>query len=88
MLTEIKNERGKTMIRQEIYDKIFKLLEKEQFHIQNRYEFGEIDIETFEELSSARYNEYLEYVSDLARCNDKDLKNKMSFIINANVDTF
>ncbi len=76
------------MTRQEIYDKIFKLLEKEQFYIQNRYEFGEIDIETFEELSSARYNEYLEYVSDLARCNDKDLKNKMSFIINANVDTF
>lgn len=76
------------MTRQEIYDKIFKLLEKEQFYIQNRYEFGEIDIETFEELSSARYNEYLEYVSDLARCNGKDLKNKMSFIINANVDTF
>ncbi len=76
------------MTRQEIYEKIFKLLEKEQFHIQNRLEFGEIDLETFEELSSARYNEYLEYVSDLARCNDKDLKDKMSFIINANVDTF
>lgn len=76
------------MTRQEIYEKIFKLLEKEQFHIRNRLEFGEIDLETFEELSSARYNEYLEYVSDLARCNDKDLKDKMSFIINANVDTF
>lgn len=59
------------MTRQEIYDKIFKLLEKEQFHIQNRYDFGEIDIETFEEL---------------ARCNDKDLKDKMSFIINADID--
>jgi len=74
------------MTRQEIYDKIFKLLEKEQFHIQNRYDFGEIDIETFEELSSARYNEYLEYISELARCNDKDLKDKMSFIINADID--
>jgi hypothetical protein cdivTM_09561 len=74
------------MTRQEIYDKIFKLLEKEQFHIQNRFEFGEIDSETFEELSSARYNEYIEYVSELARCNDKDLKDKMSFIINADID--
>ncbi len=81
-------KKGGVMTRQEIYEKIFKLLEKEQFHIQNRLEFGEIDLETFEELSSARYNEYLEYVSDLARCNDKDLKDKMSFIINANVDTF
>ena len=74
------------MTRREIYDKIFKLLEKEQFHIQNRLDFGEIDSETFEELSSARYNEYLEYVSELARCNDKDLKDKMSFIINADID--
>lgn len=76
-------KKGGVMTRQEIYEKIFKLLEKEQFHIQNRLEFGEIDLETFE-----GYNEYLEYVSDLARCNDKDLKDKMSFIINANVDTF
>lgn len=82
---EIENEK-KEMTRQEIYDKIFKLFEKEQFHIQNRLEFGEIDLETFEELSSARYNEYLEYVSELARCNDKDLKDKMSFIINADID--
>lgn len=76
------------MTRQEIYNKIFKLLEKEQFHVQNRFEFGEIDLETFEELSSAsaRYNEYLEYVSELARCDDKDLKDKMSFIINADID--
>ena len=74
------------MKRQEIYDKIFKLLEKEQFHIQNRLDFGEIDIETFEELSSSRYNQYLEYISELARCDDKDLKDKMSFIINADID--
>jgi hypothetical protein cdivTM_09561 len=84
---EIENEK-KAMTRQEIYDKIFKLLEKEQFHIQNRFEFGEIDLETFEELSSARYNEYQEYVKDLALASDNELNEKMSFIINANIETF
>ena len=58
------------MTRQEIYNKIFKLLEKEQFHVQNRFEFGEIDLETFEELLSARYNEYQEYVKELALTSD------------------
>lgn len=76
------------MTRQEIYDKIFKMLEKEQFHLQNRFEFGEIDLEMFEELSSKRYEEYLEYVQDLAICNDEDLEIKMSFIIRANLETF
>lgn len=76
------------MTRQEIYDKIFKMLEKEQFHLQNRYDFGEIDLEKFEELSSKRYEEYLEYVRDLAICNDEDLETKMSFVIKANLETF
>ena len=84
---EIENEK-KAMTRQEIYDKIFKLLEKEQFHIQNRFEFGEIDLETFEELSSARYNEYQEYVKDLALASDNELNEKMAFVINANLETF
>lgn len=76
------------MTRQEIYDKIFRMLEKEQFHVQNKYDFGEIDYDTYVELSNARYNEYQEYVKDLALCNDKDLDNKMFFIINTNLDTF
>ena len=76
------------MTRQEIYDKIFKLLEKEQFHIQNRYEFGEIDYDTYVELSSARYNEYQEYVKDLALASDNELNEKMAFVINANLETF
>lgn len=84
---EIENEK-KEVTRQEIYDKIFKMLEKEQFHVQNRYEFGEIDLETFEELSNARYNEYQEYVKDLALASDNELNEKMSFIINANIETF
>ncbi len=50
--------------------------------------FGEIDLEMFEELLSKRYEEYLEYVRDLAICNDEDLETKMSFVIKANLETF
>lgn len=84
---EIENEK-KAMTRQEIYDKIFKLLEKEQNKILNRYEFGEIDYDTYVELSSARTEEYKEYVKDLALAYDNELNEKMSFIINANIETF
>lgn len=76
------------MTRREIYDKIFKMLEKEQFQLQNRYDFGEINLEIFEELSAKRKEEYLEYVRDLAICNDEDLETKMFFIIRANLETF
>ena len=76
------------MNRKEIYQKILKMLEKEQFHVQNRFEFGEIDLETFEELSSARYNEYQEYVKELALAYDNELNEKMAFVINANLETF
>ena len=84
---EIENEK-KAMTRQEIYDKIFKLLEKEQTKILNRYEFGEIDYDTYVELSSARSDEYKEYINDLALSYDDELNEKMSFIINTNIETF
>lgn len=76
------------MNRKEIYEKIFKLLEKEQNNLLNKYDFGEISLETYQDLSKKREIEYQEYVADLALCNDKDLKEKMSFVINANLDTF
>ena len=76
------------MTRKEIYDKLLKMLEKEQFHLRNRYEFGEVSLEIFEELLSKRYEEYLEYIRDLAICNDEDLETKMSFVIRANLETF
>ena len=76
------------MNRKEIYEKIFKLLEKEQNNLLNKYDFGEINLETYQDLNKKRELEYKEYVTDLALCNDKDLKEKMSFVINANLDTF
>lgn len=76
------------MTRKEIYQKIFKLLEKEQNNLLNKYDFGEINLETYQVLNKKREAEYQEYVTDLALCNDKDLNAKMFFIINANLDTF
>lgn len=76
------------MTRKEIYDKIFQLLKKEQNHLLNRYENDEIDYDSYVELSSARLHEYQEYVKDLALANDPELKEKMSFVINANLETF
>ena len=76
------------MNRKEIYNKIFKLLEKEQDNLRNKYEFGEIDYNNFKELSFRRNEEYREYVIDLAITNDNELEEKMSFIINTNLDTF
>ena len=64
------------------------MLEKEQNNLLNKYDFGEIDLETYQDLNKKREIEYREYVTDLALCNDKDLKEKMKFVINANLDTF
>lgn len=76
------------MTRKEIYEKILKMLEAEQNHLRNRYEFGEIDFDNYEELSFERDEEYEEYIVDLATTNDNELEEKMSFIINTNLDTF
>ena len=67
---------------------VAKQLEKEQNKILNRYEFGEIDYDTYVELSSARSDEYKEYINDLALSYDDELNEKMSFIINTNIETF
>lgn len=76
------------MTRKEIYDKIFQMLEIEQNHLLNRYEFGEIEYDNYVELSSARTEEYKEHIKDLALCNDDELEEKMSFVINADIETF
>lgn len=76
------------MNRKEIYEKILKMLEKEQNHLRNRYEFGEISFDNYEELSFERDEEYEEYIVDLATTNDNELEEKMSFIINTNLETF
>lgn len=76
------------MTRKEIYEKILKMLETEKNKVRNRYEFGEINYNDFKELSFKRNEEYREYIVDLAITNDDELKEKMSFIINTNLETF
>lgn len=76
------------MTRKEIYDKIFQMLNIEQNHLRRRYEFGEIKYDNYIELSSARTEEYREYVKDLALVSDVELEEKMSFVINVNLNTF
>lgn len=76
------------MTRKEIYKKIMKMLEVEQNHLRNRLEFGEIEYDNYVELSSARVEEYREYVRDLALADDNELEEKMSFVIGANLETF
>lgn len=76
------------MMRKEIYNKILQMLEIEQNCLLKRYETGEIEYDVYVELSSSRTNEYREYITDLALTNDKKLKEKMSFIIDANLKTF
>lgn len=76
------------MTRKQIYNKIFKMLEIEQNRLRNKFEFGEISFDNYEELSYKRNEEYQEYVIDLAIANDNELEEKMSFIINTNLNTF
>lgn len=76
------------MTRKEIYDKILQMLEIEQNYLLKRYEAGEIEYDVYVELSSSRTNEYREYITDLALTNDKKLKEKMNFVIDANLKTF
>lgn len=76
------------MTRREIYEKIQKMLEIEQNHLRNRYELEEIGCAVYIELLSARTEEYKEHIKDLALCNDDELEEKMSFVINADIETF
>lgn len=76
------------MTRKEIYNKILQILEIEQNYLLKRYETGEIEYDVYVELSSSRTNEYREYITDLALINDKKLKEKMSFVIDANLKMF
>ena len=52
------------------------MLEIEQNHLLNRYEFGEIEYDNYVELLSARTEEYKEYVKDLALASDNELNEK------------
>jgi hypothetical protein len=76
------------MTRKEISEKMSKMHNIELKRLLNRYENNEIDIETLDKLFAARTDEFVQHVKDLALANDEELKEKMSFIINADLETF
>ena len=76
------------MTRKEISEKMSKMHNIELKRLLNRYENNEIDIETLDKLFVARTDEFVQHVKDLALANDEELKEKMSFIINADLETF
>jgi len=76
------------MTRKEISEKMSKMHGIELKRLLNRYENNEIDIETLDKLFAARTDEFVQHVEDLALAKDEELKEKMSFIINANLETF
>lgn len=76
------------MTRKEISEKMSKMHNIELKRLLNRYENNEIDIETLDKLFAARTDEFVQHVKDLALAKDEELKEKMSFIINANLETF
>ena len=76
------------MTRKEISEKMSKMHNIELKRLLNRYENNEIDIETLDKLFAERTDEFVQHVKDLALANDEELKEKMSFIINADLETF
>ncbi len=76
------------MTRKEISEKMSKMHNIELKRLLNRYENNEIDIETLDKLFAARTDEFVQHVKDLALAKDEELKEKMSFIINADLETF
>jgi hypothetical protein len=76
------------MTRKEISEKMSKMHNIELKRLLNRYENNEIDIETLDKLFAARTDEFVQHVKDLALANDEELKEKMSFIINADLEMF
>lgn len=76
------------MTRKEISEKISEMHNIELKRLLNRYENNEIDIETLDKLFAARTDELVQHTRDLANACDEELEEKMSFIINADLETF
>lgn len=76
------------MTRKEISEKMSKMYSIELKRLLNRYENNEIDLETLDKLFAARTDELVQHTRDLANACDEELEEKMSFIINADLETF
>ena len=68
-------------IREEIYQKLDKMIQKRLDDARNDYEFGEITKEEFEETSDRIEQEYNAYLLEMALPNDDEIKEKMAFVL-------
>ena len=76
------------MTRKEISEKMSEMHGIELKRLLNRYENNEIDLETLDKLFAAKTDELVQHTRDLANACDEELEEKMSFIINADLETF
>ncbi len=76
------------MTRKEIYFKIQRMLEIEKNRLLERHENKTLSYDDFKELSAKRTAEYREWEVDLMLANDNELEEKLSFIINTNLEKF
>ncbi len=76
------------MTRQEIYNKIQKMLEIEKDILLKRYESQKLNYDEYKELSSKRIQEYREWEKELMLTADNELIKKLSFIIDTDLEKF
>ena len=67
-------------IREEIYQKLDKMIQDRLNSVRNDYEFGEITKEEFEEITNSIEQEYNAYLLVMALSDDDEVKEKMAFI--------
>lgn len=68
-------------IREEIYQKLDKMIQKRLDDARNDYEFGEVAKEEFEEMSDRIEQEYAYYLTEMALSSDEELSERMKDIL-------
>lgn len=68
-------------IREEIYQKLDKMIQKKLDDVRNDYEFGEVTKEEFEEITNSIEQEYNAYLLEMALSDDDEVEQKMAFIL-------
>jgi hypothetical protein len=74
-------------IREEIYQKLDKMIQKRLDDVRNDYEFGSIEKTEFERISDEIEQEYNAYLLEMALASDSEVKEKMAFILDFKTNT-
>lgn len=68
-------------IREEIYQKLDKMIQKRLDDVRNDYEFGSIEKTEFERISDEIEQEYAYYLTQMALASDSEVEQKMAFVL-------